>query len=333
MKDTMTHRERIEAILAGETPDRYAASFWRHYFHLEHDAQGTIAAMLDFQNKFDWDLMKINPRADYHVQDWGLKLKYSADEFTKHEKLTFPVNYPDDWAKIEPLPMTAPALEEHLEVVKGLRREVGNDLPLLMTVFTPLSLAGRMLPDREKLPGHLHEHFNLIETALEAITDTFVRYVAELRNAGADGIFYATTQWASKDRLSWEEYEKFALPYDLRVIEATGEDSINLMHVCEGNNFLAELAPYDYFSAIYNWDAVHPTNPSLAEGRKLLDFRTLLGGFPFDDSLKQISPEQAKATITQLKQEFAPNELIIGPGCAIPPDTPDNLLHEIRSSL
>ena len=333
MKDKLTHRERIETILAGEIPDRYAASFWRHYFHLEHDAEGTIMAMLDFQKKFDWDLMKINPRADYHIQDWGLRLKYSNDELTKHEKRAFPIQSAADWAKIEPLPLTAPALAEHLDVVRGLRMTLGDDLPLLMTVFTPLSLAGRMLPDREKLPEHLRENFDRVEPALEAITDTFIRFVEELREAGADGIFYATTQWASRDRLSWDEYEKYALPYDLQVIEAAGEDAINILHICESNNFLAELAPYDYLAAIYNWDAGHPTNPSLEQGRELLDFRTMLGGFPFDDRLKELSLGEVTETMTRLKRAFTSTELIIGPGCAIPPDTPEKLLQQIRSSL
>lgn len=333
MSDKLNHRERIETILAGEKPDRYAASFWRHYFHLENSAEGTVAAMLDFQNRFDWDFIKINPRADYHVQDWGLKLKYSTDEFAKHDKLAFPINSPDHWTKIEPLPTTAPALAEHLEVVRQLRKEVGDDLPLLMTVFTPLSLAGRMIPDRELLPTHIRDYPALLHSALEAITETFCRYVEELRNAGADGIFYATTHWASADKLTWQEYEEFGLPYDLRVIQASGEDAINVLHVCESNNFLAELAPYDYRSAIYNWDADHATNCSLKKGREMLDNRTLMGGFPYTEKLVELSVDDANQRMDQLLNEFSPTELIIGPGCAIPPETPEAILQAIRSRL
>lgn len=333
MIDKLNHRERIETILAGEKPDRYAASFWRHYFHLENCAEGTVAAMLDFQKKFDWDFIKINPRADYHVQDWGLELNYSTDEFTKHDKLAFPINSPDNWARIEPLPTTAPALAEHLEVVRQLRKKVGDDLPLLMTVFTPLSLAGRMIPDRELLPTHIREHPDLLHSALEAITETFCRYVEELRNAGADGIFYATTHWASADKLTWPEYEEFGLPYDLRVIQASAEDAINLLHVCDANNFLTELAPYDYLAAIYNWDADHTSNISLQQGRELLDNRTLMGGFPYTDQLVELSIAEVNQRMDQLLNDFSSTELIIGPGCAIPPETPDEILRAIRNRL
>ena len=63
MKDKLSHRERIEAIMRGETPDRPAISLWRHFYHLESTAKGLAEAMLEYQKKYDWDFMKINPRA------------------------------------------------------------------------------------------------------------------------------------------------------------------------------------------------------------------------------------------------------------------------------
>ena len=98
--DKYSHRERVEMILAGEKPDRFAASFWRHFYHMEHHAEGTIEAMVAFQKQFDWDFMKINPRADYHVQDWGKQIEYSHDEFTNHRKVGFPIQAAEDWSRI-----------------------------------------------------------------------------------------------------------------------------------------------------------------------------------------------------------------------------------------
>ena len=140
-------RERIELILNGYKTDRYAASFWRHFYHKESRADGTAEAMLDFQNHFGWDFMKINPRADYHVEDWGLEQDWSTEELTKHTKVKFPITKPDDWDNIEPLQPTAPVLAEHLQVVNLIRKGVGKELPILMTLFTPLAIAGRMVED------------------------------------------------------------------------------------------------------------------------------------------------------------------------------------------
>jgi len=84
--------------------------------------------------------MKINTRADYHVEDWGLTLDWSHDEFKKHTKSNFPVRTADDWLKIKALSPTAPALAEHLKVVSLIRKQSDKELPILMTVFTPSSL-------------------------------------------------------------------------------------------------------------------------------------------------------------------------------------------------
>ena len=156
--DKYTHRERMEMIFSGEKPDRFAASFWRHFFHKEHYAEGTAEAMLDFQKRFDWDFMKINPRADYHIEDWGFKQQYSHEEFKKHIKTDFPVESLDDWRNIEPLPLSSPALDEHLKVVSLIRKDLPHDFPILMTVFTPLAIAGRMVKDNNMLADHIHEH-------------------------------------------------------------------------------------------------------------------------------------------------------------------------------
>ena len=125
MKDKYSHRERLEMIFAGEQPDRFAASLWRHFFHLENKADSTASIMIDFQKHFDWDFVKINPRADFHTQPWGLQLEYSTSEFEKHKKSNFPIVNPEDWSKIKPVPLSSPALDEHLKVVSMIRKGTG----------------------------------------------------------------------------------------------------------------------------------------------------------------------------------------------------------------
>jgi uroporphyrinogen decarboxylase len=333
VKDKYSHRDRIEMILAGERPDRYAASFWRHFFHKENNAEGTAQAMLDFQRQFDWDFMKINPRADYHIEDWGLKQIWSRDEFKKHTKTAFPVNSPDDWQRIQALPLTSPALAEHLKVVSLIRKGSSKELPLLMTVFTPISIAGRMVKDHQLLVDHLHRHPEKVHAALRGITETFKHFVVELRNAGADGIFYATTHWASTDLLTWEEYQEFGIPYDLEVIQATETDSLNLLHVCAGNNYLRQLSALDYRSKLVNWDASDPTNVPLDRADEFLSGKTLVGGVDYRGWLIHSRPDEIVTLIDELKRKHDSAQLIIGPGCSIEPTTPMDNLKAIRERL
>ena len=328
-----SHRDRLAIILAGERPDRFAASFWRHFFHLEHTADGTADAMLRFQKEFDWDFMKVNPRADYHGQDWGVKLKLSNREMENHVKQSFPITRIEDWSKIAPLAMTAPVLAEHLKLVSLLRSRSEKELPILMTVFTPLSVAGRMVPDHQMLVNHLREAPERMHKVLRAITDTFVKFVSELRNAGADGLFFATTHWASADLLTWEEYQEFGIPYDLEVIRAAEADALNLFHVCGSNNFLEQLVKQPYPAKMVNWDSADPTNLPLDKAVDLISDKTLVGGVDYRGWLKQSRPAEMPHFINGLKRQFDSARLIIAPGCAVEPSTDMNNLRAIRQLL
>lgn len=328
-----THRERIETILAGEKPDRFAASFWRHFFHRESFAEGTAEAMVRFQEQFDWDFMKINPRADYHIEGWGFEHEWSTDEFTKHVKVKFPVNKVDDWSHIEPLKLSEPSLDEHLRVVSLIRKKVGRDLPILMTVFTPLAIAGRMVPNRQIMADHLHEYPEKVLPAIEAITQTYEAFASELRNAGADGLFFATTQWAASEYISWDEYRRFGVPFDLRVIRSAGSNALNLFHVCAPNNYLKQLAPIDYQSQLYNWETEDPTNPPIEKAGEILKGKVMVGGVDHAGWLLHSNAAEVGHMMDQLKTKFDPSRVILGPGCAIDPKVPYENLATIRRSI
>jgi len=329
-----SHRERLQMIIAGETPDRYAASFWRHFFHMEHTAEGTVEAMLAYQKEFDWDFMKLNTRADYHQEDWGFEQEWSHDEFKKHAKTRFPITDIDDWAKLTPNEPTAPSLAEHLKVVSMIRKKSDPELPILMTLFTPLAIAGRMVKDRQVLVEHLRQAPEKVEKGLRAITDTFVKYASELRNAGADGLFFATLQWASSDLLTWEEYQRFGVPYDLEVVRAAESDAMNLLHVCAGYNYLKELSGIkEYNASMYNWDACDPTNLPLDQAYDALQGKAFVGGIDQTGWLLRSDAEEVAYLTDVLKDKHQKNRLIIGPGCVVEPETPSENLHIIRERL
>ncbi|MDD3732175.1 MAG: uroporphyrinogen decarboxylase family protein [candidate division Zixibacteria bacterium] len=327
-----SHRERLQMILAGEKPDRFAASFWRHFFHKEHDVHSTAEIMLAFQKEFDWDFMKINPRADYHTQDWGVKLEYSRNEYRKHNKSNFPVKDPEDWLKIKAHDPISPVLAEHLKMVALIRKNADRELPLLMTVFTPLAIAGRLVEDPRVLVEHICTAPEMVEKALRAISDTFKPFIAELRNAGADGIFYATLQWASADMLTWKEYERFGLPYDLEVISASENDALNLLHVCHSRNYLEHLHQHHYPCRIYNWDSLHETNLSLEAAYDNIKGKVFVGGVE-ENGWLQLDRDTVRDKISRLLKLHDPHRLIIGPGCCIPPETPFENLKIIREKI
>lgn len=331
MSDKYTHRERIEMIIKGEIPeDRAAASIWRHFYDREVDPDQFVAAMLEYQEKYDWDFMKINPRASYHVQDWGNTLEWSTDEFSKHRKLTFAVDKYDDWEKLEILPLTAPVLKEHLKSIRKIRKAVGPELPLFMTVFTPLSIARYLVGNNERLINHIKNVPDKILHGLEIITQTYEKYAEEIIASGADGLFFATTHWASEDILSWEEYVKFGRPFDQRVISRARE-GLNLFHVCAGNNYLKQLS--DYPAALINWDSSDPTNSPLDKAFEFLDDKVAVGGIDHTGWLKKATAGEVAVEVAKIKERMSGKRFIFGPGCTIDPEVPAENIRALRDSL
>lgn len=326
-------RERIEMIIAGEKPDRYAASFWRHFFHRENSAQGTADAMLDFQKEFKWDFMKINPRADFHIEDYGFTHKFSTDEFTKHTKTNFPIKTIQDWKNIKEIDIRSKSLDEHLRIVSLIRKGSDRELPILMTIFSPIAVAGRMVSDRSIMVEHLNEEPEIVYEAVCNIAKTFEKYITELRNAGADGIFYATTQWATTNLINWEQYQKFGLPFDLRLLNASGSDAINVFHICSSNNYLTKIMEYDFNAQIINWETDDPTNMPLDIGLEKYKNKVILGGVDHTGWLLRSDADEVGYMIQEIKEKTDSSRFIFGPGCAVDPKVSYENYHAIRKNL
>jgi len=331
MADKYSHRERIEMIMRGDEPDRFAASVWRHFYHKETTAGDLAEAMLDFQDKFDWDFMKINPRASYHVEDWGNRLRWSQNEFRKHLKLEFGVKNIHDWDRIEPLPMSHPVLAEHLEMIRLISKKADPELPLLMTIFNPLGIARYLVGDTETLKEHIDRDPGRIIGALGNITETYINFSVECLNAGADGIFYATLEWASSDNMPYDDYMKFGRPFDLRILDAVREAKFNMLHVCHTNNYLEKLS--DYPVRLINWDSSHPTNPNIDRAFEFFGDKTVVAGLDDKGWLWHSRPDEVAHEVGKLKERYTGKRFIFGPSCAVDPELPYENLHALRRAL
>src|SRR5439155_12032785 len=127
---------------------------------------------------------------------------------------------------------------EQLQAIHLIRDELGPEVPIIETIFTPLSVVGDLVESDAQLVEHLHSQPEAVVSALEAVTRTFERFAARCLDAGADGVFLATTQWASYELLADEEYARFGRPYDLRILRAANQGSFNVLHVCGPRSML-----------------------------------------------------------------------------------------------
>lgn len=328
MTEQMSHRERVRASLAGEETDRPPVSMWRHFFEDETSAEGLAEAMLGFQRRYDWDFMKVNPRASYHAEDWGLRMRRTPGGAST--VASTPVKEPEDRLKFEVLDVNRGALGEQFRALEMIAAGLKGEVPFLETVFTPISIASRLVASEGVFLRHLREHWESVAHAQEVVTETFTAFSKACLDRGADGLFYATTSWATTGSMIVEEYGRFARPYDLRLLGSLPDAQLHILHVCRDHNMLTDLSDYPVHA--FNWDARGQGNPSLAQGKALLGRAAVIGGIDHG-ALASARPEQVGWEAGGIAAAMGKRGWMLGGGCTFPPQAPDASLRAIRQAV
>ena len=327
----LSRRDRVLATVAGDAVDRPAMSFWGHFYDREENAQDLAGATLEWRDRYDWDFVKLNPRASYHGEPWGLSYRYERDPLKKPIRTHYPVRTLDDLARVNALPGDYSALGEQLEAIRLVRRGLPDDVLLIETVFSPLSVLTYLSADPQAVQTMMAHDPGAVTTALDAITRTFEDFVPRALHAGADGIYFATVHWATSER-GWtpEEYREFALPFDRRVLAQAKGAPFNVLHVCKPHNFL--LALTDSPVAAFSWATTEPGNPSLKDGIERFN-GAAVGGIGQEDAL--IAPDDG-LLLSQLERGFTHTggrRWIVAPGCSILPQTHPERLETLREAV
>ena len=326
MPSQMTHRERVLAALAGDEVDRPPASMWRHYYTREATPEDLAAAMLDHQARYDWDFIKINPRGSYRAEPWGTVVR--GDGINEPELVSAPVTEPSDWEAIEPVGLDHPVLADHLRAVELISEGLSEPVPCLMTVFTPVGVAARLVASEDILVSHLREHTAKVNAALEAITETFVAFAKAALDRGASGLFYATHGTATTDFMAVPDYRRFVRPWDLELLQALPDTEFTVMHVCGERNMLPGF--WDYPVQAFNWDAAGDGNPNLEEGKAVLGGKPVIGGIPHGDALVESSPQQLEAHVRDRRASMGDRGWMLGTGCTYAPEAPEANVTAVR---
>ena len=132
--------------------------------------------------------------------------------------VTLPVQSLNDWEKIVPLDASNPVFVREFTAIKLIRQQLGADVHILQTIFSPLSTAQNLARDR--VWEDLRAHPDVLQRALQAITETTARFAIANLRAGADAIFFAT-QTATAQSLTRDEFRAFGAP--VRFASAGGD--------------------------------------------------------------------------------------------------------------
>jgi uroporphyrinogen decarboxylase len=325
----MTRRERIQAALDRQPVDRVPYAVWRHFPQIDRNPAGLAQATLRFHERYASDFLKITPAGGFAVEEWGCVESEEVRPDGHRPCATCAVRNAEDWRKIRTLdPSTAVGWSQQIEVVirMGFDKRVG-DAPVVPTLFSPLSLARKL--SGERLNTDLREHPQLVRGALEAITETLIRFSALALTEGVSGIFYSI-QAASRRLHTEDEYAEFGEPYDRRVLESVrGRSTLTIIHAHGEQLMFERLARLPGHA--WNWDD-RATPPALAEGRRLVP-GAVIGGLGQWTTLKEGTPEAAAAQAQDAVAQTQGLGLIVGPGCVLPIGTPDENVAAVVKAL
>ncbi len=328
----VTNAERMHACLSGNLIDHPPVALWRHFPMDDQDPGTLAAATLDFQQHYDFDLVKVTPASSFCIKDWGAEDVWEGSTEGTRRYTKRIIQKPQDWESLEVLdPAKALHLSGQISCLRQIRSSLGTEVPLLQTVFNPLSQA-KNLAGGDLLIAHLRLYPEAVLKGLQTLAETTRLFVEAAVGTGIDGIFYAV-QHAQAELLTLDEYKAFGLPFDLKTTEPASGLWCNLLHL-HGLNIYFDLITEslfpDHLFSIVNWHD-RETPPSLEQAQKRFP-GVVCGGV----SQKTIVFGDA----TQVRQEAADairqtggRRLLLGTGCVVPVIAPHgNILAARRSA-
>jgi uroporphyrinogen decarboxylase len=312
----MDHWQRIRTAIAGERTDRTPVSLWRHFPEFDQDPRTLAARMVDWQRKWDFDLVKFMPSGTYGVEDWGAVSAYRGAMNGAREIVEPGIRNVEDWA-LESLDVRKGVYGMQNEALEIAAQQLDGSVPILQTIFNPLTTARKLAGER--LLSDLRRYPEVLEKALQTITDVTIRFALDAIECGAHGVFLAT-QLASHRLLSDAEYARFGRPYDLQVLRAvTGSGRINMLHAHGLDLMLDMLA--DYPVEMLNWHD-RLTDPGL--GAAAEKFPGLVaGGLNEGSTLVSSSTDGTRDEVLDALQQTGGRRVMIAPGCVLRVDTRD----------
>jgi uroporphyrinogen decarboxylase len=324
MNNRFNHRQRLETCLLGEKPDRVPVALWRHFPVDDQTPDGLAAATAAFQRQYDFDLIKVTPASSFCVRDWGVQDQWQGNPEGTRAYTHYPVQLPDDWARLGVLDPTAGKLGNQLKALDLLIKGFSPETPILQTIFNPLSQA-KNLVGRENLNVHMRRHPDALHAGLEVITQTTLRFLEESIRLGIDGVFFAI-QHAQYGINTLQEYEEFGKAYDLRILEAARDLWLNIGHL-HGENVMFDLIA-NYPVQILNWHD-RQTEPSLQQAGQ--HFKGVVcGGLRQWETMVLGSPAQVIAEAEDALRATGGRKFILGTGCVVPVTAPNGNIMAAR---
>lgn len=327
MSPAITHRQRLENCLSNHPLDRVPVALWRHFPVDDQTPEGLARATLDYQKFFDFDLVKVTPASSFCLKDWGVQDEWRGASEGTRDYTQRVIQEPEDWEKLPILDPHKGYLGKQLQCLSLIISQLGPEVPVLQTIFNPLSQA-KNLVGGEKLLVHIRRYPDAVHAGLQIIAQSTQLFIEACSQKGIAGIFYAI-QHAQFGLLSQQEYLGFGKAYDLEVLEPAKSLWLNMLHLHGNQVMFTDIL--DCPVHIINWHD-RDTWPSLHEARSISN-HILCGGLQRETTIVLGTPEQVHAEAIDAIQATAGQRFILGTGCVAPITAPHGNIIAARQSV
>jgi uroporphyrinogen decarboxylase len=299
----MNKRELLLAALGGDTVDRVPCGFWHHFSADCFFGEASVRAHREYFESTGVDVFKVMN-----------EYRYKPDR---------EISRAEDWRKIRRQVFGDTPYVDFIEEFKAIRREIPPEVPLFATVHGVFVSGYHGIKDEadfsdpnNRISCHMREDPESVYKGLWTIAETLTDLAARLKEAGADGIYYAALG-GERYRFTQDILEKYVIPLDSHVIDSIRDAGLlSILHICKDQ---VRLPSYGKINAdIVNW-AVHDCEYTLAAGRDIFPGKTLLGGF--DDRsgvLVEGSADEIAGEAENILSRAGRERFIFGADCTLP---------------
>jgi uroporphyrinogen decarboxylase len=306
----VTRRKRLYQYLDHPDTQYTPVSFWRHFPSADQEIDSFVEATVNWQEKYDFDFVKVTPPSSFCLKDWGARDIYTENPLGVRTYPVPAVKEPDDWFKLAVLDPEKGWLGRQIEVLKGIRKRLGDKVPIIQSVFSPMVQCENLVGS-QAFSHHLSLHSQALAHGLEMAAQSTILFIKKAAETGIDGIYYIIKH-PSPHGITLEQYNSVGKPLDVRCLKTAEALWFNVLHLHVTG---IELSPFLHLPvqvlSLHDWNALES-----AIDRKVPE-KAICGGLERKKQLLDGTPEEIYRQSKLLCDTMRGIPFVLGANCGL----------------
>lgn len=337
----MTSLQRVQAVLAGQMPDRLPVVPQAFMFsaktagyeigQINRNPAKMAESHIVCQDKFGYDGCIVDVDDATLAEACGAKVVYRDTEVAivdEHQPIL------KDLREIDNLKMPDPLKDgrccDWLETVSRLKDAIGDHVFIMGRADQgPFSLLSLLRGTQQFMFDLLDEEPEVIQHALEWTTEAHARFARAQLMAGANATSMGDS-YASMNLISPDMHREFAHPYEVQVVEKLKDLGLAYsIHICgDATPIIADMGKTGAQILEIDWLT------DMGYARSVVPEKVaLMGNIDPSDPMCIGTPEKVKAQVKEMIGKTQGRSIIISSGCALGANTkPENMVALVESA-